>query len=100
MRNPLSLFWVSVLMALSAHTLADSRTVESKPLSPTMNNQRLAELIKRIDNKVEGSQGYCKFSVEAPVIQVITDEKADRMRIIVPIIKSEEVDGSQLYRLL
>ena len=93
-------FWVGWLMILSSFTMADSKSTETKPLTQPMNNQRLGELIKRIDSKVEGKPGYWEFRVEGQVIWVITDEKADRMRIIAPITKSEELDKQQLYRLL
>ena len=65
-----------------------------------MTNQRLGELIKRIDEQAKGQTGYWEFTVEGQVIRVITDEKADRMRIIAPIVRSDELDKSGLYRLM
>ena len=91
---------MSVLFLQAAHTLADLNFTESKRSPAAMDNQRLGELIKRIDDKVKGKPGYWEFIVEGQTIHVITDEKADRMRIIAPIVKSEEVDKPQLYRLM
>ena len=100
MRKQLELFWGGFLIILSSFAMADSKIPDTKPQSQTMNNQRLGELIKRIDNKATGKPGQWEFTIESKVIRVITDEKADRMRIITPIAKSEELDKKQLYRLM
>jgi len=65
-----------------------------------MSNQRLDVLIKRLDKNAEGKPGYWSFMVNDQKISVITDERADRMRILVPIIKSEELKPQQLTRLM
>lgn len=66
----------------------------------TMNNARLDKLIRRLDNNPEGRLGFWKFTIEGRQVNVITDEKADRMRIISPIAKSEELERDRLYRLM
>ena len=100
MRKTPGILWGGLLMIVASFTVADSIRIETKPQTLTMNNQRLGELIKRIDSKAEGKPGYWEFSVEGQVVRVITDEKADRMRIIAPVAKSEDLDKKQLYRLM
>ena len=65
-----------------------------------MNNQRLGELIKRIDNTVQGKPGFWHFIVEGRDVSVITDERANRMRIIVPIAPAKEIPKQKLTRMM
>ena len=65
-----------------------------------MNNDRMDEIIRRLDDQAEGRKGYWQFKVGTVVVTVITDEKADRMRIIIPIIESEKLDEEILYRIM
>lgn len=65
-----------------------------------MSNQRLAELIHRIDKTAQGKPGYWVFVIEGREVSVVTDEKADRMRIIVPVAPTEKLDKKRLYRLM
>ncbi len=65
-----------------------------------MNNQRLGEIIHRLDDKAEGKAGFWRFTIEGKPVTVITDEKADRMRILVPIVKADTLKDGELYRLM
>lgn len=67
---------------------------------PPMNNARLQQLIDRIDKKAKGRPGYWQLVVDGKQVLVITDEKADRMRIISPITDSGELTQKQLYRIM
>lgn len=70
--------------------------------SPTaaMNNQQLQTLIQGIADDVEGKQGFWQFKLEGFQTTVITDEDADRMRIIVPVARMEDIDNDRLHRLM
>jgi len=72
------------------------------PETPTtvMNNDRLASLIKRLDDKLVGRPGFWQFQIEGFEVTVITDEKADRMRILVPVTKVESLQEDELTRLM
>jgi len=65
-----------------------------------MNNAQLDALIRRIDKTAEGRPGYWKLNIEGHLVVVITDEKADRMRIISAVAKAEEVSVETLQRLM
>lgn len=65
-----------------------------------MNNQRLEELIKRIDDTAQGKSGFWRFIVEGREVSVITDERANRMRIIVPIAPAKEIANEKLVRMM
>ena len=65
-----------------------------------MNNARLHELLLRVDPDLEGKLGLWALQFENIRAQVITDENADRMRVIVPIVKVEDVQGEELLRLM
>lgn len=73
---------------------------QSQPDPEPMNNQRLEVLAKRIDPKVEGTLGRWKIVHEGYQAHVITDEKADRMRVIVPISPVKDLDANVLMRMM
>ena len=88
------MFITGLLLGMSLLAQAD----ESKKQG--MSNQHLAELIHRIDKSPQGKPGYWVFVVEGREVSVITDEKADRMRIIVPVAPTEKIEKDMLYRLM
>ncbi len=73
-----------------------------QPEMPTnsMNNDRLDSLIKRLDDKAQGKPGFWRFHIEDRDVTVITDEKADRMRILVPVTAVESLQDDELTRLM
>jgi len=60
-----------------------------------MDNEKLAEVLKRIDTEVEGDAGHWQMTYDSLKVLVITDEKAGRMRFVSPITKADilEMDG-------
>jgi len=74
-------------------------TVEAEPRSE-MNNARLDEIIRRLDENTEGEAGSWRFSVADLSVMVITDENHDRMRIIIPIIEIAELQPEVVHRLM
>jgi hypothetical protein len=86
--------------------LCDSSSVFAEPIegekneSSIMDNDRLDMIIRRMDDNPEGRKGYWQFKISNLTITVITDEKADRMRIIIPITKTEKLEHDYLYRIM
>lgn len=93
-------FCVACLLVFGqALAFAETPGDESAP-DTTMNNQRLQRLIEQLADDIEGRPGYWRFELEGFQASVITDEEADRMRIIVPVARMEDVDADRLYRVL
>lgn len=68
-----------------------------------MNNVELDRLIRRIEGiegEVEGQPGFWRFVYRGYQVYVITDERADRMRIMAPVAAAEEMEKDALYRVL
>ena len=65
-----------------------------------MSNAKLDALIRLIDKEAKGKSGLWEFTVENRVLLVVTDEKADRMRIMTRAAGTEGIDEKQLYRLM
>ena len=92
---------VVTLFLLSLCLGGRSALAESTPKDAgAMNNQRLGAIIHRLDGQVQGKPGFWRFSIEGKTITVITDEKADRMRILVPVVKANALKEGELYRLM
>ena len=88
---------LGILLTLSSFNII---TDTNHDPSQVINNQQLGKLIKRLDNKAEGQPGFWTLTINGKVLRVITDEKANRMRIISPIVKSDEIKKETLYRLM
>jgi hypothetical protein len=86
--------FTGMTLASAAGPPADKRAVQ------TMTNQRLQTLIEGVCKDVRGKPGYWRFTLTDFDVTVITDEKADRMRIIVPVAALAEIDADDLMRLM
>lgn len=82
-----------IVIATFAATTADAA-------DPPMNNERLGSLILRIDDQAEGRSGFWRATVAGRPITVITDENADRMRVISPVARAEALEPDLMFRLL
>ena len=70
-------------------------------LPAKMNNDRLAELLARVS--APGSRkapNYWEFELQGLNVIVITDENADRMRMMAPVATEADLTGPQALRLL
>ena len=65
-----------------------------------MTNSKLDQALKNLSPQVEGTLGSWQLQLGDFMIQIITDEKADRMRMVSPVARSEELSKEQLYRLM
>jgi len=89
-----------ILTLLISFSVFAADTPQPEPPANIMNNEKLAGLVKRLDNKVEGKPGFWQLHIEDQEVTVITDEKADRMRILVPVTKVELLKENELTRLM
>lgn len=75
--------------------------IGAEPDSTTaMNNQRLDQVIRGLGGEVSGQPGFWAIQYEGFQTLVITDENADRMRIMAEVGRAEDLDRDQLYRLM
>jgi len=92
------LFFLSVINIAAVHSEED---VGSAPnvdsMHQQMNNERLQELLRCVDPELKGHFGLWTMEYENFVAQIITDKKANRMRVIVPIVKVEDVEETEFY---
>lgn len=68
-----------------------------------MTNERLDTLIQGIDGiegDIESQPGFWLFDYRGFQVYVITDEAADRMRIMVPVAGSDTLRKDGMFRLL
>jgi len=68
-----------------------------------MNNLELDRLIRGIagiEGEIEGQPGFWRFVFQGYQVYIVTDERADRMRIMTPVAAAEELEKQALYRAL
>jgi len=86
-----------ILISGSLQAVADE---EKETIIEAMDNQRIDTLLRRITDDVEGEAGYWRITVNDYQAVIITDESADRMRIIVPIAESSGLEPGRMLRLM
>ena len=96
MSTPIRSILFAVWLSLAVAAPPAAQAQGEKPMS----NTRLDELIKRLDQEARGRPGYWTLTIDEREVLVITDERADRMRIITPVIKAEDLDERSMFRLL
>lgn len=74
----------------------------AKEVGP-MNNARLDRLIRQVDGiegGIEGRPGFWRFNLQGRQVYVITDERADRMRIMSPVASAKDLKRDALMRAM
>lgn len=97
MRFALRATIIAALAALSSAGLADEHP--GAPAEP-MTNARLATILERVAPEVEGQAGRWRFTRDDIPVMVLTDESHNRMRVIAPIAKRDQVDAAVLERMM
>ena len=65
-----------------------------------MDNKKLEKILLKHTDKLEGNPGYWQFKYFQLYLIVVTDETHNRMRIITPIVKVEELDSTLMAQAL
>lgn len=66
----------------------------------TMTLELMGEIVLRLDEKAKQPRpGYWQFSIENRPVVIVTDTRAGRMRIMVPIAKTDQLTGDDLLRI-
>jgi hypothetical protein len=93
----LTLSLVMTVMMIQGAVFAEAK----KPLPPAkMTNQHLQTLIRRIDKHATGEAGIWRLTIADRQVTVITDARANRMRIISPVTEINGIRPKVLYRLM
>ena len=93
------LFSVNILFADGENSEESLSEHEGCEVTP-MTNVRMHHLLERIDPELQGQLGSWLLQYDNLTVQVITDENADRMRVIVPILKAEDLNDEELVRMM
>ena len=65
-----------------------------------MTLELMGTIVSRLDEKAEQPRpGYWQFTVEKQRVVIITDIRADRMRIMVPVARVDQLSGDDLLRI-
>lgn len=98
-----SVCWLA-LAATSLRATAQDLQTEQPPghaaTAIAMTNERLGVLIQRLDPDAQSEGGFWQLRVAERDVTVITDDGADRMRILTGVVRAEDLSRAQLYRLM
>lgn len=103
-KSALTIMLLVTFITTGEYSLAQDRDDSDNGSLPSkqeaMTNERLNTIITKIDPEFRGQPGFWQLRVNDIGIQIITDTNADRMRIIIPIRKADELDKDELYRVM
>lgn len=92
------LFTIVVYVAMLLPVYGQGK--EQEQAESKMDNARLEKLMKAMKLDIQGQPGQWQFELEGFFAMLVTDENADRMRIIVQIPDTEALDAAVLLRLM
>lgn len=87
-----------VLIGLSIFT--SSLALAEEPAAKPMTADRMASIILRVDKDARVEGNVIEFEVEQYPVVMVFDEQADRMRLMSPVRKVEDLDAKQMMRLM
>jgi len=99
---------VLIAAPLGAAAIAPEAAAGGSPAPPAppstrgapMTLDRLDALIRRVDAAAVREGPGWQLSVDGTSVQVIADARHDRMRIVVPVAKAEDVSQAMLHRCM
>ncbi len=97
MRFPHTAELIVALMLTSRAGLAHEHTSASPE---PMTNARLAAILERVAPQVQGQAGQWRITRDGIPVMILTDESHNRMRVIAPIAKRDQVSDAILERML
>ena len=65
-----------------------------------MTNDKMGKILHRVSQKVEGNAGQWQVTYAERVLFIITDENANRMRVMTPIVEEKDVEQEIMKKLL
>lgn len=97
-------FYLKWFIALPV-ILADLTVVFAEPAEPTaalevMTVDKLEQIVKRLDEGYVRDGDAIRFNYGDQDINLITDPRADRMRIVIPIADAGTLNKAALYRIM
>jgi len=90
----------TVLLVLPTFThAAETTPIKPRPYDP-LTADRLGQLLQLADANATRTGSSWKLTVGKRSLLVVVDERADRMRIMTPVVRVDGVTPEQLYRIL
>ena len=87
-------------VACTAIEVTKSEFIMVKSDGSKFNNKKLNIVIRKYGKQVKGGNGAWQFVIKGRPIIVLTDEKANRMRIISPIRSTKGLKNKVLHKML
>ncbi len=88
------------LMLLVIGLSAISYSLSAQSAFDKMTNEKMSKIILREGEDVEGSLGRWQFKYHEFQLFVITDENANRMRVMTPVIEEKDLEKDQYKTML
>ena len=78
----------------------NAQSSDSEVFGDSMTFGRLEALVNEIGSNVQVNQNQILFDYEEKMVLLVTDSRANRMRLLVPVIEAEKLTGEQLNNMM
>ena len=83
---------VVILTALTSNVLSAQKG--------GMDNKKMEKIIEEEGSEIEGEKGSWQLVYQGRLLLILTDEKNNRMRIFSPIAEEENIDATEMRKML
>ena len=92
--------WGGLLVPTEPAAAGDAAPATQPTPTRRTDNADLDRVLRRVGEDVAGGQGRWRATVEDVTVMVITDARADRMRIIAPIADADQLSKQRLLKCM
>lgn len=95
--NPLRITWSLIILMCG---VGAAPAVAADATERAMTADRLATILLRVDKNARANGNVVEFEVDKYPMVMVYDEAADRMRLMSPVGKVEDLDSAEMLRLM
>ncbi len=91
---------VPVILPSLYPVVINAQSSDSELSVDPMTLDRLESIIKEIGTNVKVDQNQILFDYEDKMVLVVADSRANRMRILIPVVEAEQLTGEQFSKMM
>lgn len=99
-KNFASMLAGSLMLVLSAMTVAGAEGEDRKMANEPMTIARLDQILKNLEPSIKGPTGRWQLTRDGVQLMILTDESGNRVRIVAPLFSSPDTTLYTLMRMM
>ncbi len=88
----------SLFLILGTAACAESESITEAPLE--MNTDLMEKIVSRLDEGYQRQENFIVFNYADLDVTIVTDENANRMRVMIPVAETDGITEAMLIRIM